>query len=112
MFEPPEIPLSDLLKRVRVRFGLTATEGEFLPVGNDSRAWSFRVALPLPTAYGSSIDRGDPFSLVAYPYFEGEEGGEVGLTATCARRRVARPRTGDRSRPGHHRGSRGSGSGG
>ncbi len=115
MLEPPDLRVGDLLERARTRFGLVADEAEFLPVGNDSRAWAFRLSsggeawfvkvlappvneaavevprylakrgiehlvLPVPTLTGAFIDREEPFSLVVYPFLEGESGGQVGLT--------------------------------
>jgi spectinomycin phosphotransferase len=115
VLEPPDIGVAELLHRVRAAFGLPANEAAFLPIGNDSAAWAFRLSaggeawflkvvgrpvdtaslevprylaargiphmlVPIPTTAGGSYDPGEPFSLVVYPFVEGEPGGEIGLT--------------------------------
>jgi spectinomycin phosphotransferase len=116
MIEPPDLPTQTLVERVRDAFDLPVEHAEFLPMGNDSSAWAFRLTggrggnwflkvfgrpvdvasgevprflasrgvghiLPsLPTADGRSFDAGAPFSFVLFPFFDGKEGGVVGLS--------------------------------
>ena len=115
MIEPPDIPIEALVERTRDAFGVPVTTATFLPEGNDSSAWSFRVSegtnrwflkvfgrpvdaasvevprflssrgvphlVPsVPTVSGRAFDEGGSFSLVLFPFFDGEPGGEVGLT--------------------------------
>ena len=43
MIEPPDLTDVEILTRVRRRFGLDASSATFLPQGNDSWAWAFRL---------------------------------------------------------------------
>ena len=44
MIEPPaDLPAASIVARVRDRYGIDVRAATFLPVGNDSRAWSFRL---------------------------------------------------------------------
>jgi spectinomycin phosphotransferase len=43
VIEPPDLSAEELLARVRSSYGVAATEAQFLPEGNDSSAWSFRL---------------------------------------------------------------------
>jgi spectinomycin phosphotransferase len=38
------------------------------------------LVTPVPTISGRSFDRGEPFSLLLYPFVDGEPGGDIGLT--------------------------------
>lgn len=115
MIEPPDIAIEAIVERVRAAFGIPAEDATFLPAGNDSSAWAFRVSdatdrwflkvfrrqvdaasvevprflasrgvrhlLPsLPASNGRPFDDGEPFSFVLFPFFDGQEGGRVGLT--------------------------------
>ena len=115
MLEPPSIAVADLIERARTRFAIPVNGATFLPVGNDSAAWAFRLTggedawflkvlarrvdaaslevprhlaghgighllAPIPTATGDSFDAGEPYSLILYPFIDGESGGDVGLT--------------------------------
>jgi spectinomycin phosphotransferase len=113
--EPPDVAVGDLIERAQSRFGIPVNEAEFLPFGNDSAAWAFRLAsehgtwflkvvnrsvdaaslevprylaehgiehllAPIATAAGAPFDLGDTFSLIVYPFVDGEPGGEISLT--------------------------------
>ena len=117
MLEPPTVSADELVERTRKRYGLPVDGAEFLPVGDDSSAWAFRlsagdarwflkalarpvdpacleiprylvargmahIVAPVPTVTGAAYDAGEPFNLIVYPFFEGEQGGDVGLTTT------------------------------
>ena len=43
MLEPPGIAVADLIERARARFAIPVNGATFLPVGNDSAAWAFRL---------------------------------------------------------------------
>lgn len=43
MLEPPSIAVADLIERARTRFAIPVSGATFLPVGNDSAAWAFRL---------------------------------------------------------------------
>jgi spectinomycin phosphotransferase len=43
VIEPPDIALEEILDRLRARWHVEANAVEFLPIGNDSGAWVFRV---------------------------------------------------------------------
>ena len=43
MLEPPDITTAVLLERVRDAYGLPVEQATFLPVGNDSAAWAYRL---------------------------------------------------------------------
>jgi spectinomycin phosphotransferase len=45
MLEPPDISRDELTERLVVAYGLVADDVEFLPIGNDSRAWVYRVTV-------------------------------------------------------------------
>jgi hypothetical protein len=44
VIEAPDLAVDELLVRVGGRFGIDAGEAEFLPVGNDSFAWAFKLS--------------------------------------------------------------------
>ena len=44
MLEPPSIAVADLVARARTRFAIPVSDATFLPVGNDSAAWAFRLS--------------------------------------------------------------------
>ena len=44
MIEPPDLPTETIVERVRDAFGLPVEHAEFLPMGNDSSAWAFRLS--------------------------------------------------------------------
>ena len=115
MLEPPEISIADLIERARARFGILVDEAEFLPVGNDTAAWAYRISagtdvwflkvlgrpvdaasleiprylgdygvghliVPVPTVAGRPFDSGEPFSFIMYPFVDGRQGAETGLS--------------------------------
>ena len=43
MLEPPNLTDDEILARVRRRFGLEVSTATFMPEGNDSWAWAFRL---------------------------------------------------------------------
>jgi spectinomycin phosphotransferase len=43
MIEPPDLPVETIVARIRDRYRLAVEDATFLPVGNDSSAWSFRL---------------------------------------------------------------------
>jgi len=40
---PPSLSAEEIVARVRERYGIDVADAAFLPVGNDSSAWSFRL---------------------------------------------------------------------
>jgi spectinomycin phosphotransferase len=40
---PPDLPAESIVARVRDRYAVPVAEATFLPIGNDSLAWSFRL---------------------------------------------------------------------
>jgi spectinomycin phosphotransferase len=44
VLEPPSIADADLIERARTRFAIPVTRATFLPIGNDSAAWAFRLS--------------------------------------------------------------------
>jgi spectinomycin phosphotransferase len=113
MLEKPAIPDAALLACLRASFGVPAVRVAFLPVGNDARAYAYRVegedhrayflkllrgevyaaslAIPRYLAEGgiaqvvaplaAATARVDDFTLILYPYVEGENGMDAGLNA-------------------------------
>ncbi len=51
MLSPPEIPDHAIVKALRTAYGIRPTSLDFLPVGNDARAWSFRVETAADTFF-------------------------------------------------------------
>ena len=124
MLEPPDIAAEAIVERVLTAFGLPVVDATFLPEGNDSSAWAFRLdgdgawflkvlgrrvnlgtlavpsflaqhgvrhlVAPLPTADGRLADDGDPFTLVVYPFFDGQPGGRLGPLSAVLRMQLGR----------------------
>ena len=74
MLEPPGISDDDIVERVRERWAIAATSAVFLPVGNDSRAWAYRIEAELGRVF-LKVRAGpaDPASL-SVPRFLAERG--------------------------------------
>src|SRR5262245_6373611 len=43
MIEPPDLPVAAIVERVRDRYRVDVGTATFLPIGNDSTAWSYRL---------------------------------------------------------------------
>jgi len=118
MLERPDLPDATILARVRASYGISVTGIDFLPLGNDSSAWAYRVwtadgktfflkakkggveepsvlvprylrdngieqvVAPLPTNDGGLWTDVDTFTLILYPFIEGQIGMDVGLSAS------------------------------
>jgi spectinomycin phosphotransferase len=116
VLEKPNLGDEVILTGLRERYGILASGVTFLPIGNDSTAWVYRVTAsdgagyflkvkrgavdpaslivpryvrdhgmtqavaPLPVRDGDLSARLDPFTLILYPFIEGENGMSAGLT--------------------------------
>jgi spectinomycin phosphotransferase len=117
MLERPKLADDVIVAQLRSSYDLRSVSLEFLPVGNDARAWAYRVetacgefylklrkgvvnkaaliapqflqsrgvenaVAPLQTASGQLFARSNEYSLMLYPYIQGESEWNMPLTWT------------------------------
>jgi spectinomycin phosphotransferase len=74
VLEPPSIAVPDLIARARTRFAIPVSAATFLPVGNDSAAWAFRLSAQEDAWFLKVVARPvDPASL-ELPRYLAEQG--------------------------------------
>src|SRR5437899_2559801 len=51
MLEPPDLPDTEIIEALRASYRIEVADLAFLPVGNDSGSWAYRVEEPHGQAY-------------------------------------------------------------
>ncbi len=115
MLEKPNLEDEKIISCLRESFGVSVNGVDFLPVGNDSNSWLYKVntdnekyflkvkkgviyepsvgvprclkdeginqvVAPIPTVSGDLWKKVDNFSLILYPFIDGETGMKVGMS--------------------------------
>src|SRR5687768_11079066 len=61
MLEKPNLPDSQIIASLRAAYGIPAAEIEFLPLGNDSSAWVYRVTADKGANFFLKVKKGAIF---------------------------------------------------
>ena len=88
MLEKPDLADDTLVAHVRDRYGLSPTGVEFLPIGNDSSAWVYRVEAGVE-AYFLKVKQGaiSPASLLIPRYLKDRGLEQIVMESDGARNR-------------------------